>query len=88
MTNHALERSQQRCIPPLIIHWLCQYGTRKRSNNGTILCYFDNKSVRLLASDVGHVVVRRLASLMNSYLVITGNQIISVGHRYKRMKNH
>ncbi|MBT8133763.1 MAG: hypothetical protein KJO03_04580, partial [Gammaproteobacteria bacterium] len=29
MTSHAIERSQQRCIPPLIIHWLCQYGTRK-----------------------------------------------------------
>jgi hypothetical protein len=87
MTNHALERSQQRCIPPLIIHWLCQYGSRKRSNNGTILCYFDKKSVHLLASDVGQIVVRRLSSLMNTYLVITGNQIITVGHRYKRIKN-
>ena len=87
MTNHAVERSQQRGIPPLIIHWLCQYGSRRRSSNGTILCYFDKKSVRLLASDVGHVVVQRLSGLMNSYLVITGNQIISVGHRYKRIKN-
>jgi hypothetical protein len=87
MTKHALERSQQRCIPPLIIHWLCQYGSRKRSNNGTIICYFDKKSTSLLSSDVGHVVVQRLSSLMNSYLVITGSQIITVGHRYKRIKN-
>ena len=63
------------------------YGSRKRNNNGRIVCYFDKKSVRLLASDVGHVVVQRLSSLMNSYLVITGNQIINVGHRYKRIKN-
>jgi len=87
MTRHALERSQQRCIPPLIIHWLCQYGSRKRSINGTIVCYFDKKSVRLLASDVGKIIVRRLSSLMSSYLVTTGNQIITVGHRYKRIKN-
>ena len=87
MTNHALERSQQRCIPPLIIHWLCQYGSRKRSNNGTIMCYFDRKSMRLIASDVGHVVIRRLSSLMNAYLIIAGDQIITVGHRYKRIKN-
>jgi len=87
MTNHALERSQQRCIPPLIIHWLCQYGSRKRSNNGTILCYFDRKSIRLIASDVGHIVVRRLSSLMKVYLVIADEQIITVGHRYKRIKN-
>jgi hypothetical protein len=87
MTNHALERSQQRCIPPLIIHWLCQYGSRKRSSNGTILCYFDRKSMRLIASDVGHIVIRRLSGLMNAYLVIAGDQILTVGHRYKRIKN-
>lgn len=87
LTNHAIERSQQRCIPPLIIDWLCQYGARKRSDKGTTLCYFDRKSIRLIASDVGHIIVRRLASLMNSYLVISGNSILTVGHRYKRIKN-
>ncbi len=87
MTKHALERSQNRCIPPLIIHWLCQYGSRKRSNNGTIVCYFDRKSTRLLSSDVGAIVIQRLSSLMSVYLVIAGDQIISVGHRYKRIKN-
>ncbi|MCK4833493.1 MAG: hypothetical protein KAT12_01910 [Gammaproteobacteria bacterium] len=87
MTAHALERSQQRCIPPLIIHWLCQYGSRKRNNNGTIICYFDRKSMRLIASDVGNIVIRRLSSLMDAYLVIAGDQIITVGHRYKRIKN-
>lgn len=87
MTNHALERSQQRCIPPLIIHWLCQYGSRQRNNNGTIVCYFDRKSIRLISSDVGHIVIRRLSGLMNAYLVIAGDQILTVGHRYKRIKN-
>lgn len=86
MTSHALERSQQRCIPPLIIHWLCHYGTRKRSSNGTIMCYFDKKTLRLIASDVGHVVIRKLSGLMNAYLVIAGDQIITVGHRYRRIK--
>ena len=87
MTNHALERSQQRCIPPLIIHWLCQYGSRRRSSNGTIVCYFDRKSMRLISSDVGNIVIRRLSGLMNAYLVIAGDQILTVGHRYKRIKN-
>jgi len=87
MTSYALERSQQRCIPPLIIHWLCQYGSRKRNHNGTILCYFDKKSMHLISSDVGQVVIRRLSDLMNAYLVIAGDQIITVGHRYKRIKN-
>jgi hypothetical protein len=87
MTSHAIERSQQLCIPPLIIHWLCQYATRKRNRNGTILYYFDRKSLRLIASDAGRVVIRRLSSLLDAYLVIAGNQFITVGHRYKRIKN-
>lgn len=88
MTHQAMERARQGGIPPLIIHWLCQYGSRRRDNKGYILCYFDKKSVRLLASDVGHIVIRRLSGLMNTYLVITGSQIVTVGHRYKRIKNH
>ncbi len=87
MTDNALEKAQKRCIPPLIIHWLCQYGSRKRNKNGTIVCYFDKKSIRLIASDVGHIIIRRLSSLMNAYLVIAGDQILTVGHRYKRIKN-
>jgi len=78
MSQHALERSQQRCIPPLIIHWLCQYGSRKRNSNGTIVCYFDRKSVRLIASDVGQVVIRRLSGLLNAYLIITADKIVIV----------
>ena len=87
MTSHAMERSRQRCIPPLIIHWLCQYGTRRRSRDGTIICYFDKKSIRQIASDAGSIIVRRLSGLMDAYLVITGKEIITVGHRYKRIKS-
>jgi hypothetical protein len=98
MTKHALERSQNRCIPPLIIHWFCwspinmtlteyAYGSRKRSNNGTIIYYFDRTSTRLLLSDVGTIVIQRLSSLMSVYLVTAGDQIITAGQRYKRIKN-
>lgn len=94
MINHTLERSQNRCILPLIIHWFCwysvnvtlteyAYGGRKRSNNGTRVCYFDRKSTRLLSSDAGDIIIRRLSGLMSAYLVIAEDQIISVSHRYK-----
>ena len=88
MTCHAMERARQRGIPPLIIHWLTQYGSRKRSSNGAIICYFDRKSLRLLASDAGQLVIRRLSGLLNAYLVISGDRILTVGHRYRRIKNH
>jgi len=87
MTKHAKTRSQQRAIPPLIIEWLCKYGCRLKGMNGTTVCFFDRESRRCLASEVGHVVVRRLSDMMDTYLVLSGNSIVTIGHRYKPFKN-
>ena len=87
MTKHAQSRLQQRTIPPLIIDWLCRYGCRLKGVNGTTVCFFDKESRRHLASEVGHVVVRRLSDMMDTYLVISGNSIVNVGHRYKPLRH-
>lgn len=87
MTKHVQARLQQCAIPPLIIDWLCRYGSRLKGANGTTVCFFDRKSRRYLASEVGHVVVRRLADMMDTYLVLAGDRIISVGHRYKPLRH-
>jgi hypothetical protein len=87
MTKHARTRSQQRAIPPLIIEWLCKYGRRLKGMNGTTVCFFDRESRRYLASEVGHVVVRRLSDMMDTYLVLSGDSIVTLGHRYKPFKN-
>ena len=86
MTRHAQTRLQQRAIPPLIIQWLCRYGCRLQGMNGTTVCFFDRESRRSLASEVGHVVVRRLSDMMDAYLVLSGNSIVTVGHRYKPLR--
>ena len=87
MTKHAQSRLQQRTIPPLIIDWLCRYGCRLKGVNGTTVCFFDRESRRHLASEVGHLVVRRLSDMMDTYLVISGNSIVNVGHRYKPLRH-
>lgn len=87
MTKHAQTRQQQRAIQPLIIEWLCKYGCRLQGMNGTTVCFFDRESRRNLASEVGHVIVRRLSDMMDSYLVMSGNSIVTVGHRYKPLKH-
>ena len=86
MTRHAKARLQQRAIPPLIIDWLYRYGSRFTGVNGTTVCFFDKQSRRYLASEVGHVVVRRLADMMDAYLVLSNDCIITVGHRYKPLR--
>lgn len=86
MTKHAQTRLQQRAIPPIIIDWLCRYGRRLKGVNGTTVCFFDRESRRILGSEVGHIVVRRLSDMMDTYLVLAGNSIITIGHRYKPLK--
>jgi len=86
MTKHAMVRQQQRVIPPLIIDWLCQFGFRITGMNGTTVVYFDKESRRVLRSEVGHIIVRRLSDMMDAYLVMTDEKIITVGHRFKSLK--
>lgn len=75
--------SPDATVPPLIIDWLCRYGSRIHGMNGTTICFFDKNSRRSLAGDVGAVIVRRLADLMDAYLVLSGDSILSIGRDYK-----
>ena len=88
ITKHANERMQQRSIPPLIIEWLNEYGTRQHDHHGAIIHYFDKRSRRRLAKNVGSDVTRRLSDLLNAYMVKRDNDIITVGYRYKRINRH
>lgn len=87
MTLHANHRAQQRAIPPLIIDWLDEYGARAHSANGTTICYFNKKSRRSLERAVGRGIVDRLSSLLDAYMVVDGESVITVGHRYKPIKH-
>jgi len=87
MTRHAKTRLQQHAIPPLIIEWLCKYGCRFKGMNGTTVCFFDKESRRCLASEVGHVVVRRLSDMLDTYVVLSDDSIVTIGHRYKPLKH-
>ena len=87
MNKHAQTRLQQRTIPPLIIEWLCKYGSRLQGMNGTTVCFFDRDSRRCLASEVGQIVIRRLSDMMDAYVVLSGDNIVSVGHRYKPLRH-
>ena len=48
--------------------------------------FFDKKSRRALQRDLGKRVVGLLAHLLDTYLVLDGEMVITVGHRYKRIR--
>jgi hypothetical protein len=86
LTNHAMTRSQQRGIPPLIIEWLKCFGARTRDGRGAEVLWFDKGSRRQLAGQVGTQIVERLGHFLDAYLVLSDDdQVITVGWRTKRL---
>jgi len=87
MTRHAKARAQQRAIPPIILNWLLSYGCVSR-HNGADVYYFDKKSRKRIRSDIGSLPYRRMEDLLNAYAVVSNNgSIVTVGKRYKRLRN-
>ncbi len=68
-TGHAHVRAQQRCIPPLVMQWLLEYGARS-SSFGAVKVQFDKRSRRELAQDVGQPIVKQLGRFLNTSLVV------------------
>ena len=89
LTKHATNRQQQRGIPPLIMDWLTSFGTTSHDHHGAEILFFDKRSRKALAKAVGEEVVSRLSDLLDTYAVVSdGGAIITVGHRFKRVKEH
>lgn len=87
MTKHAAIRQQQRCIPPLIIDWLKEYGDQQHDHHGCIVRFFSKESKKKLNKIAGKPVVSLLGRYMNTYLIegING-AVVTTGHRYHHIK--
>jgi hypothetical protein len=86
-TQHAEVRMQQRCIDPLIVEWAIRYGAKTHDGRGGVKRYFDKRSRKALARDVGDRVVDLLSPLLNTIVIhsATDDTIITVAHRTKRI---
>jgi len=84
-TRHATIRSQQRGIPPLVRHWLLDYGEEVFDGRGAILRYFTAQSIRRMERDLGREPLRRLSEYLRCYLVeaTDDGRIITMGKRFR-----
>lgn len=88
MTKHAQIRSQQRCISPLMIDLLLQFGAKQPAGGGANKVYFDKAARRRL-----HAYAGPMASLLDQHLDIYAvlgedDQVVTVAHRYEHIQRH
>ena len=86
MSLHAEKRCQQRGVPPLIVELLCEYGKSTKSAGAEIF-HFDKKSRKVVRRFAGRQLMAGLDKYLNTYLVYKDGCILTVGHRFKSIRN-
>jgi hypothetical protein len=87
MTYHAVIRSQQRGIPPLIVQWLDLFGEEQFDGHGAIIRYFSRASRREMEREFGSDLVSKLSQYFKAYKVENHEgTVITTGHLTKRIK--
>lgn len=85
-TKHGRTRTQQRCLPPLVLDWLWDFGEERFDGRGATVLFFNKPARRRLERAVGREPVRRMSDWLNSYAVVSDGQVITAGHRYRRFR--
>ena len=84
---HARVRQQQRCLPPLILELLEQFGTEVPTADGAVRLIFDRKSRRNLESYCGRHFVRQNDRYFRAFMVIDRwGKPITVGWRDRSVR--
>lgn len=84
---HAQVRTQQRGIPPLVVDLLMQFGTRINSGEGTEICFFDRRARKHIHAYAGGL-FSRLNEQLDAYAVVSGEKVVTVGTRYKKLNRN
>ena len=91
-SRHARLRTQQRGVPPLVMHWLLDYGEESFDGHGGVVRFFTPQSLRQMQRDVGSAPLKRLSEFLRCYLVQSSVDgcVITVGKRHpgKRVRGH
>ena len=87
-SNHALNRSKQRCIPLEVIDFLFDYGETISNGHGNELISIQKRTSRKLAFEK----IKNSKSLndkhLNCYLITSKDGcVITIGHKLKRIKS-
>ncbi len=85
MTEHASIRGQQRGIPSLVIDLLLRFGAREHTGRGCEIVYFDKRARKQVNTYAGGL-LGKLNGYLDSYVVVTDQVVVTVGQRYKPIR--
>jgi hypothetical protein len=89
LTRHAENRMQQRGITRQALDCVLAYGRESYDNHGCQVIWFDKQARRRICEEEGGEVARKLEKCLNTYAVIDlEGTVITVGHRYRRIRRH
>ena len=89
VTHHAVARMQQRAVRPEIVDFLLDYGRCEHHQRGALLYYLDKRGRQRLQKVAGRDTYRRLEHALDAYAVVSSDgELVTVGHRYKRINYH
>ena len=88
LTRHAQARAQQRGISQEIIDLLLSYGKSEYDKRGGKIVYFNNACRKRISRILGVDVIRSLGKKLNAYLVLCGDDVVTVGWRYDRINRN
>ena len=89
LTQHARQRMQQRGIPQQAIDYVLAYGRVSHDHRGACVVWLDKRSRARLGREAGRQVIRKLDKHLDAYVVTdTDGTVVTVGHRYRRIRRH
>jgi hypothetical protein len=88
VSTHARVRMQQRGISEDVLERLIEFGETRHDHRGAEIVYFGHAARRRLQSRLGKPALKAMERQMNAYAVLAVNgEVITVGHRVKRIPN-
>lgn len=89
MTNHAAAQMKQRAISGTTIEYLVEWGRKAYDHRGSVIHYFDKASRFKLRKHIGQIRAKEFENQLDAYAVISiDGQVITVGHRFKRINRN
>jgi len=88
LTHHAQTRMQQRGIPRDVLDQLLTFGSEHHDHRGGTILIMDKAAWRRLRSACGERAGGRMDRARRAYAVVgRDGGVVTVGHRFKRLRN-